>query len=49
MILSSGFTFEQVSEQCSGQVINGFLQKPYRLECLDRVLREVLAESAGRE
>jgi hypothetical protein len=42
VILCSGYDVRESAEKFSGLAFNGFLQKPYHLEELKGVLREVL-------
>jgi PAS domain S-box-containing protein len=43
VILCSGYDVQQSAEQFSAMAFSGFLQKPYRLEELKTVLRQVLS------
>lgn len=42
IILCSGYTREESLRRLNGMPIDGFLQKPYRIESLERALSEVL-------
>ena len=42
VILSSGFSEEEVGDTLRAEGLEGFLQKPYRLKDLERTVREVL-------
>jgi signal transduction histidine kinase/PAS domain-containing protein len=46
VIVSSGYNQQEVLEQCAGQRIAGFIQKPYQIGALRERLREAV-ESAG--
>jgi len=43
VILSSGFSEEEVGDALQADGLDGFLQKPYRLADLERVVRKVLS------
>ncbi|HET6330541.1 MAG TPA: ABC transporter substrate-binding protein [Holophagaceae bacterium] len=43
VILSSGFSEEEVGDTLQAEGLDGFLQKPYRLADLERVVRKVLS------
>jgi len=48
VVLSSGFSAQEIAERFRGKGLAGFIQKPYELEALQAKLREVLTGSATR-
>jgi two-component system cell cycle sensor histidine kinase/response regulator CckA len=47
ILMSSGFTEQEVTQRFAGQGLAGFIQKPYQMDQLRAELRKVIAEEEG--
>lgn len=46
VVLTSGHDVADLRRRFAGHIVAGFLQKPFRLETLDVIVREAIAQSA---